>query len=149
MTSVAAYIRRETAVSALINAVISAGFAVAVFRGESAVVWGGSGFVADFVPQGFMVALMAFLVPTLLARRAVSSGRVSGGLVGSGKGHLVLPALLAAVMGAVILTAVMAALFAALGIETIPFVALLSIKVASGAILGALVTSAALSRLLR
>ena len=112
-------------------------------------VWGGSGFVADFVPQGFMVALMAFLVPTVLARRAVSSGRVSGGLVGSGKGRLVLPALIAAVMGAVILTTVMAALFAALGIETIPFAAVLSIKVACGAVLGAIVTKIALSPLLR
>lgn len=149
MIPVAAYIRREAAISALINAVISAGFTFAMFRGENAEVWGMGGFVADFLPQGFMVALMATLVPTVLARRAVGSGRVAGALAGAAQRHLVLPALLAAVIGAVILTASMAALFAAIGLETIPFAVALAIKVACGAILGALVTTIALSRMLR
>ncbi|QOV93645.1 hypothetical protein [Novosphingobium sp. ES2-1] len=60
----AAYIRRETAVSIAVNVALSAAFFIAVFgTGRDVPVWSVGGYVFDFAPQGFMIGLMATLVP--------------------------------------------------------------------------------------
>ncbi|MFD1786158.1 hypothetical protein ACFSC3_01095 [Sphingomonas floccifaciens] len=73
MMSPARYIAIESAVSAVINAVLSIAFTLAVF-GRVAQVPAGD-LIFDAVPQTFMVALMATLVPTLLTRKRLKQGR--------------------------------------------------------------------------
>ena len=65
---------RETAISIVISAVISALAFVLVFGHDQAVDLGAYGF--DFFPQGFMIALMSSLVPSLQQWRRI------GGAVG-------------------------------------------------------------------
>ena len=74
------YLLRETAISMGINAVLSAVFVFLIFRGKTKIgLWGAGGLAFDFVPQTFMVALMAALVPTLLTRKAARKGSVPAG----------------------------------------------------------------------
>jgi hypothetical protein len=69
------YIAIETAISIVINVVISGLFMVAVFGRERFIeLWGFHGLAFDFVPQTFMISGMSVLVPTLLARRRISGG---------------------------------------------------------------------------
>ena len=71
----AAYIRREILVSAVINGTFSALAFTLVFGGlEQVPLWGVGNWVFDFLLQGFMVALMATLVPGILARRKIKAG---------------------------------------------------------------------------
>jgi hypothetical protein len=71
------YIRRETFVSIAINIALSLAFFLLGFGFTGPVpVWGFKAFVFDFAPQGFMIALMATLVPGALARRAKKLGRI-------------------------------------------------------------------------
>lgn len=60
-------IRRETAISVIINIAISAAMFALVFGfAGPAAVRGLRGFAFDFLPQAFMVALMGSLVPALV-----------------------------------------------------------------------------------
>jgi hypothetical protein len=73
--SYARYIAVETAISIVINVLISALFMVAVFGRASGIdLWGPHGLALDFVPQTFMISAMSILVPTLLTRRRVRAG---------------------------------------------------------------------------
>jgi hypothetical protein len=72
----AAYIRRETAVSIAINVALSATFFIAVFgTGRDVPVWSVGGYVLDFAPQGFMIGLMATLVPRLAGTQGPGGGQ--------------------------------------------------------------------------
>ncbi|MEG3177683.1 hypothetical protein U1872_15700 [Sphingomonas sp. RB3P16] len=72
------YVRTEVAISAIINAVLSAAFVWLTFGGQAVVpVLGWRGLAVDTVPQSLMVALMSCLVPTVLTRRRLASGRVA------------------------------------------------------------------------
>jgi hypothetical protein len=74
----ARYIFIETLISIVINAVISAGFALFVFGGRTEIpLWGASGIAFDFVPQTFMIALMSVIVPTALTRKRIRAGALS------------------------------------------------------------------------
>lgn len=69
------YIATETAVSIVINVLISALFMVLVFgRSNDIELWGGHGLAVDFIPQTFMIAAMSVLVPTLLTRQRIKRG---------------------------------------------------------------------------
>lgn len=72
-----AYLARETAASALINAVISLLVAWLVFGRAGAPVMDAQAFGADFLPQAFILSLMSSLVPTALTRRRVQQGAVA------------------------------------------------------------------------
>ena len=78
MSGVAAhsgFVARETCVSIVINAAISAGFFVAFFG------WGGTVTAAalapDSFPQAFAIGLMGSLIPGLLTRSRVGRGAIS------------------------------------------------------------------------
>ena len=77
-------VARETAISTVINMLFSAAFFAALFGFSAPVMVGGRhGLGADCLPQGFMVALMGALVPSLIARaksgtRRPTVGRVVG-----------------------------------------------------------------------
>lgn len=144
--AVRAHIRRETAISMVINAAIGAGFFFALFGGLDPVpVWGAGGYTVDFLPQGFMVGLMGALVPSLLARRQVARG----GLVAM-PGPSLLPrslvvrCLLLAVASALLLAGLSAAALTASGVAALPFMPALVLKIASSAALAAVITPLAI-----
>jgi hypothetical protein len=137
----AAVIAREAAISAVINAAISAGFYLALFHGLAAVpVAGVGGFAFDFVPQSFMVALMGALVPGLLALRPIAAA----GLAVPARSRVVAQAFGFAVLAALIGAGIALSLSAP---ATIGFATGLLVKIAYGAALGATVTALALRRL--
>lgn len=146
----ARFVARETAISAIINGVISAGFFFAVFgRASTVAVWGPGGVALDFLPQSFAVAFFATIVPLLMARRAISRGAVisanpNGGSARSPFGAAVVSGLLALLLGG----GAWAATLWAAGLQTVPAAAALVIKIAYGAALGALITRFHLRRLL-
>ena len=73
--SAAAHIRRQTALSIVINVALSALFFLLIFgRNEVVSVWGLRGYAADFVPQSFMIALMSVLMPGLATEKKRRSG---------------------------------------------------------------------------
>lgn len=144
-------VRRETLVSALVNGAISLGFFLAVFGGSGPIVVPGIGdYAFDFLPQSFVIGLMASLVPGLLARKAIVSGRPGGfAFAAPAAGVIVrqaiVTALIALAAGAVV------ALFtlAVSRTGTIGHGAGLVVKVAYGAALGAVTTHLTLGRLLK
>jgi len=145
------HVAREAVVSALINGALSLGFTFLAFSGMREIqMWGASGLVVDSVPQGFMTGLMGALVPSLLTRRAVLSGRLHGATAfATPARHIVVAAILSALLAAALLTGVVAAILAIEGSPVIGFGSALVLKTALGAALGALVTTIALNRLLR
>lgn len=72
-----AYLARETAASALINAVISLLVAWLVFGRAGSPVTDAQAFGADFLPQAFILSVMSSLVPTALTRRRLHQGVVA------------------------------------------------------------------------
>ncbi|MBF7015318.1 hypothetical protein QUC32_26785 (plasmid) [Novosphingobium resinovorum] len=136
------YIRRETRISVAINAAISLLFYVLVFGGRNPVnVWGAGQWVLDFLPQGFMIALMGTLVPGLLAARRLRAGSILPlGKQSPLPRNLALRGLLLALVSAFVCTGVVALTMRCAGPETLPAWAAASIKVALGALLAAIVT---------
>lgn len=136
------YIRRETRVSMAINAVISLAFYLLVFgRSDPVPVWGIGEWVFDFVPQGFMVALMSTVVPGALATRKLAAGTVEP-FAGAAllPRSLALRALLLATVSATAGTAIIAAIIWLAGANTLANISAGAIKVGYGALLAALIT---------
>jgi hypothetical protein len=137
-----AYVAREVAVSGAINGVFSLGFFAALFWGLDPVpVWGAGEFVFDFIPQGFAIGLMATLVPGLLALRAGNSDRVEAALLaGVDKVAVARRALVHAMLAALFGTSIFAASFELTGLEAIPQITAVVLKVVYGVALGAIIT---------
>lgn len=72
--SVKRYILRETATAALINALFSLGFAWAFFRTIEFV--SQQELILDALPQSFAVTLFGVLIPTLITRARIYSGKI-------------------------------------------------------------------------
>ncbi|MFN3388280.1 MAG: hypothetical protein ACK40O_05065 [Allosphingosinicella sp.] len=71
------FLNVQLAVSALLNAAISALFVWIVFGGRALVpLWGARGLAIDLVPTTFMITLMTAIALTLATRAAVRSGRL-------------------------------------------------------------------------
>ena len=136
-----AVVLRETAISMVINAVLSILFFLAVF-GRSAPV-GTAALAPDFLPQAIMVALMGSLVPALLVARGNGSpkrpiviralGFAFAGLIVAGGGAyavcvLVGPALLAPLPA----IALKAAFGAALAAVITPFAVRAALRLTEG-----------------
>lgn len=136
------YVRRETGVSVIINAVLSSLLFFVVFGGTEPIpTWGPAGWVLDFVPQSFMIALMSALVPGVLAQRKLRTGAVAA-LSGTTRlpRNLLVRALALALASAVLGTALIAAGTFAAQQESLAFAVALTLKVAYGALLAALIT---------
>ena len=138
------YVARETALGGLVNALFSvAVFLVAFGRHPfipvwaSIPVWGVGHLAFDFAPQSFGVAFMSTLVPGLVARRNLRSGKVP-----AIEGHSVLPqsllrrAMLVGMASACLGWACWALLFRLLGMEQIAWLTALVVKATYGAVLG-------------
>jgi hypothetical protein len=144
------YLARETLLSALINGAISVAFFLGVFGGTGSVpVWGTGNYAFDFVPQSFAIGLMAALVPGLLCRKALLSGRLTPALASPpAAGIIALRALVCAVAAAIVGGALAALALWLSGVNVIGYGYAFGCKVAYGAGLGALVTRFTLNRLL-
>lgn len=144
-------VRRETLASALINGTISLGFFLAVFGGSSPIAVPSVGnYAFDFLPQSFVVGLMASLVPGFLARRAIVSGRMSGfALAAPAAGAIVRQAVVTALVTLAAGAVVALLTLVASRTGTIGHGTGLVLKIAYGAALGALTTRLTLSRLLK
>jgi len=145
--SINAYLLRESALSALINAFISLAFVYAVFGAADPLPVPGFGnYAFDFLPQSFAVALMSALVPGLLARKALASGRFPATLTPPVR-RVVLRALAWAV-GALVVGALLISMPLWLsGIEAIGRSWGIAGKLSYGAVLGAVVTHRSLATL--
>lgn len=144
------YIRREVPVSMAINAVISLGFFLLVFGPSKPVpVWGLGGWVFDFLPQGFMVALMGTIVPGVIATRKRARGAIAPFDGGSRLPRTVLPlALLLAVVSALAGTMLVAAIAWLSDTASLSPIAGGVLKVVFGGLLGGLVTYTGLHAIL-
>lgn len=136
------YIRRETAVSIAINAVMSALIFWLVFYGVDPIpTWGMGNWVFDFAPQSFMIGLMSNLVPGTLAAKAIRDSKIARhGSVGPMPANLVVRAVIIAVAAALLGTAAVAVAVFASGTEAVPAVAAFALKIAYGATLALLIT---------
>lgn len=141
------YLAVETAIGAVINAVLSLAFVLLIFGRMTMVpVFGAGGLIVDAVPQTLMVSLMSMLVPGLLTRKRLREGKVAGapppGIV-----TIVARAVIVALVAMVVLTGLQFMILS-LGPSAYPFGAVLVAKMLYGAILGALVARYGVRRLL-
>lgn len=140
-TSPAGWLARETAISAVINAAISAGFFFAMFGlGAPIAVWGMGGFVFDFMPQSLAVAFFASLVPSLLVGKAVAAGMTTFASDVPAFTPLFLRSLRRGLVALLIGGGAWAAIFWVFEMHHLPSVSGLWVKVIYGALLGAAVT---------
>lgn len=137
------YLRRETGVGVIIASVLTVLLFFVVFGGRATIpTWGPGGWVFDFVPQSFMIALMGTLVLGILTRRKLRAGVVAA-LPGTTRlpRNLVVRALSLAVASAALGTAFVATVTFAAQQESLAFAVALTLKVAYGALLATLITS--------
>jgi hypothetical protein len=135
------YLATETAISVVINVALSAVFAWAMFAGRDAIAASGAkGFAVDFLPQTFMISLMSVVVPTLLTRKRLSAGRLSGVEVSPPPWPLWMRAPLMAIAATLLLGGSAALLSLALTPNGLQFSALLPIKLVYGAVVAILMT---------
>lgn len=136
------YVRRQTSVGVIIASVLTVLLFFVVFGGLATIpTWGPGGWVFDFLPQSFMIASMGTLVPGVLTRRKLRAGVVAA-LPGTTRlpRNLVVRALSLAVASAALGTALVAAVTFATQQESLAFAVALTLKVAYGALLAALIT---------
>jgi hypothetical protein len=141
------YIARETIVSAAINGVIGALFFLAVFGTAGRVAVGEWGYAIDFLPQSAAVALMACIVPGMIARRAQLAGRLGGAASHPVTIQWLLRAAFMSVLSALTLGAGIAFLWLSGNVATLDWPIALGIKIIYGAALGAWVTWRVLRRM--
>ncbi len=144
MTSAAAqrrYIATEAAIGASISAVLSILFVLLLFGGMAQVPV--RGLLVDALPQGFAIAVMATLVPTLLARRRLARGVVTPITQDpSARSRGLMPRALLAGSSAAAVGTLLTAILVPMGIATLPLSIVLIGKGAWGFMLGGFVAAA-------
>jgi len=146
------YLAIETAVSGVVNAVLSIIFFLLVFGLSEAVpVAGNPGLVVDALPQTFMVVFMTTLVQTLLTRQRLRKGQLEA-LDGRGAplpANLFVRALAIAIVAVLAAGALHALLLPGLTPATWPFMTALAYKGVYGALVGMAVSRLILPAALR
>jgi hypothetical protein len=146
------YVAKETAISVVINCVISAVFVWLMFGDRSdAPLWGWNGLAVDFVPQTFMIALMGTLVPSAITRRRIRAGNI-GAKGGQGTRlprHLFVRSIGFAVSATILLAPVAIGVLTVLGVASLPFTSILALKILYGALVAIAVTPIAVRAVLR
>ena len=135
---------RETLVSMMINASLSALFVFLIFGGRDRVaLWGTGGLALDFVPQTFIIAFMATLVPSLITRRRIRLGKMAGAASGASKlpGNLVMRSLMIAALVSIVAIPLAVAAIAFCSSGELNFATVLPMKILYGATLALLVTT--------
>ncbi len=152
MIATETYIRRETIVGVVVSIAITLLFFLIVFGFSGPVeIWGQGKFVFDFLPQAFMIALMATLIPGLLTERKIRQGELQTFDARSRlPKSLPLRAALIAIAAAAISVALFSGVFVVSGVTELGWLTALAIKFLFGGALAAIVTplglKAALSR---
>jgi hypothetical protein len=146
------YLTIETAVSGIVNAVLSIIFFFIVFgKAEVIPVDGNPGLVVDALPQTFMVVFMTTLVQTLLTRQRLKKGQLEA-LDGRGAplpANLFVRALVIAGLAVLVAGVLHALLLPALTPPEWPFLTALIYKGAYGALVGMAVSRLILPAALR
>jgi hypothetical protein len=144
------YVRTEMIVATIINAILSIVFMLIVFGGQPIVAVGGrGGLIVDSIPQTAMIALMSMLVPSLLTRRRLKTGRIAPLPEPSRWPRTVLVrSVLVATVAAAIAWVLHALLMPLVG-PLWPFLPALLFKAVYGAILGAAISGYAVTAALR
>ena len=140
---IAAIRRRESAVSAVINAVLSFGFFALVFglSGRMLTMAAPDRFAIDFLPQGFAVSFMASLVPTLVIRGKLRK-------LGLARADVKLARIMATGLALGLASAVLLLALAIAGpVDAVPLRPALVFKIVYGALLGFACTRIAISSL--
>ena len=141
------YVLVESMTSAVINAILSIGFAVAVFHGRTLVMpTGPGGLLLDAIPQTLAVAFMGSLVPLLLTRKRRTKGALPLNLTPrpGAPANPFITAILIALALLLIGAGLQALLLPQLFAQGLNLPHLLLFKTLYGAALGALATSMAL-----
>jgi hypothetical protein len=132
---------RETLISTVPNAVVSAGFVWLLFGGQSHIpLWGMNGLAFDLVPTTFMLTLMTTIGLTLLLRKRRQSGTLA--VAAEAAAPLLLPrnpVLRGVVLGAALLLLFVPAcvfILAAVWQDDWPFAWVLAFKIAYGVAVG-------------
>lgn len=145
---------RETLISTLPNAVLSAGFVWLLFGGQSRIpLWGMRGLAFDLVPTTFMLTLMTTIALTLLFRKR----RRDGALADVGTAGAPLPLPRNPVLRGVVLALGLVMLFvpasvlvlAAIWQDDWPFAQVLVFKIAYGVVVGWVATPLVVLAVLR
>lgn len=137
------YVFKESAISAVINALFSIVFVFLIFYPASHIaVFGADGLVVDAIPQSLAITFMATLIPTLVTRSRKRKGLVTASpeCITWLPKNAVLRALTLAIIIALITVAGHFAVFSLLAIESVSFNTAAIAKVIYGAMLGALIT---------
>lgn len=137
------YILAETAISVVINMVLSGLFCWVVFHGRTTVVAAGpSGYLIDTVPQTLMITLMSMLVPGLLTRQRIRTGRIAP-LPTPPRAlprRLLLRSALVAVASAALAAGVVLGLDKVVAVPNLSLSSLMAVKLFYGAVAAAVVT---------
>lgn len=143
------YLAVETAISVVLNVLVTAAFAWFPFHDEDSVpLWGPLGIAVDLVPTTFMITLMVSIALTLITRRRVRAGHVPGlnpaAMSYPWYGWLPRQVVWRAVALGMTLTVVLVpgviALFVLAGINLLPFDSFFLFKLIYGGLLAILIT---------
>jgi hypothetical protein len=144
-----AFIRRQAAVSSIINAAISLGLFILVFRLNRLVpVWGAGNYAFDFLPQSFAVTFFSSFFPMLLTSKAMLAGDVAASKAPPTLLANLTGSILKGVAAAILLGGAFALVLRFAGVELLGTYPALAVKVAYGAVLGAIVTRVSIKGLL-
>ncbi|HXH16629.1 MAG TPA: hypothetical protein VNJ10_10930 [Sphingomonas sp.] len=145
-----AYLRTETAISIVINAVLSLGFFLLAFGlapSTPVPVAGLGGYAVDFLPQSFMIALMSTLMPGIITAGRIRAGRIGG--QAQSTGALLRRSVLTAVAAMLVGIAIAAILLVVATKAALPWGPALFAKILYGGLLAAIVTPIGLRHALR
>ena len=142
MMAAEAYSWRERTVGVVISRAITLLFFLIVFGFSGPVeIWGAGEFVFDFLPQAFMIALMATLIPGLVTERKIRQGELQ--MIAE---RSILPkslpfrAVLIAITAAAVSVALFSGVFLVSGVTGLGWLTALAIKLIFGGALAAIVT---------
>lgn len=146
------YVRKETLIGAVINALFSVLFVFLIFSGQSQIgITGEGGLLIDSIPQGLAIGLMGAFFPSFLTRKRIKSGQVDVDTNAQSASklptHPFMRALLFALAGGVISLLLFVSLSAL--ISSVSFTQALALKTVWGALLGGVVSYIALQFALR
>lgn len=146
------YVRTETLIGAVINALFSVLFVFLIFSGQSQIgMTGEGGLLIDSIPQGLAIGLMGAFFPSFLTRKRIKGGQVcvdaSEHAASKLPAHPFVRALLFAVAGAIASLLLFVLLSALIG--SVSFTQALALKTVWGALLGGVVSYIALQFALR
>ena len=133
----------EVIIGSMFSMFISIIFVYMIFDStESIPVYGTMGIIIDAIPQSLGVAFMSTFIPTLLVRIRISNGNINAteGRLTYLPNHAFTRSLLVSVLFCIVGVIVHFAAFSLLGIESMNFGSVLTLKASYGAILGAIVS---------